>query len=92
MIPSALAEVTTLIVVATIVLQMIPQAWFRRTRYFWTAVIIEYWTKHILDWIDNRNATLALFDNNFIMLFVMLYLDSNSNLTAAILEKTFFDG
>ena len=54
--------------------------------------MIEYWTKHILDWIDNRNATLALFDNNFIMLFVMLFLDSNANLTAAMLEKTFLDG
>ena len=47
---------------------------------------MEYYTKHASDLIENRNTLEELYGQNVICFFVFLYLETNSMLTAKILE------
>ena len=47
---------------------------------------MEYYTKHASDLIENRNTLEQLYGQNIILFFVFLYLETNSMLTAKILE------
>ena len=47
---------------------------------------MEYYTKHASDLIDNRNTLEELHGQNIICFFVFMYLETNSMLTAKILE------
>ena len=47
---------------------------------------MEYYTKHASDLIENRNTLEQLYGQNVILFFVFLYLETNSMLTAKILE------
>ena len=47
---------------------------------------MEYYTKHPSDLIDNRNVLEELYGQNIICFFAALYLETNSMLTARILE------
>ena len=47
---------------------------------------MEHYTKHASDLIDNRNTLERLYGQHAILFFVFLYLDTNSMLTAKLLE------
>ena len=70
----------------TIFLQHVPLKQFRKVRYVWAWLLMEYYTKHASDLIENRNDLEALYGQNIICFFVFMYLETNSMLTAKILE------
>ena len=39
----------------TLIFHFVPLRIWRRFRFFWCWIMLEYYTKHSADWIDNRN-------------------------------------
>ena len=80
------AFVTACCVVYTAIFHMIPLRIFRKFRWIWGYLLMEYYTKHSADLIQNRNELERLQSHNFCAFFLFLYLESNSTLTPAIFD------
>ena len=70
----------------TVFFHFLPLRYWRYYRYVWAWQLMEYYTKHASDLIDNRNVLESAANHNFVMFFLYLYIESNSMLTAAMTE------
>ena len=73
-------------VIYTTLYHFLPLSTFRRFRYVYGWLQLEYYCKHASDWVDNRNHLELFQSHNFCAFFFFLYLESNSMLTAAMFE------
>ena len=78
--------VTCCCFVWTLVFYYMPLRVWRYFRFVWGWLLMEYYTKHSADLINNRNELENLGSHNFIAFFIFLYLESNSTCTPAMLE------
>jgi len=76
--------------VTTLIAYHVPRRHFRRFRWLWVFFMLEYWGRHAGEFINNRNQLDSIYDNNFVMIWAMLYLETNNMLTAAILEGVLY--
>ena len=60
----------------------VPMHVFRKFRYVWGWLIVEYYAKHASDWIDNRNKLDVLAQHNFIAFWVFAYIEYHSTFSA----------
>ena len=60
----------------------VPMHVFRKFRYVWGWLIVEYYAKHASDWIDNRNKLDVLSQHNFIAFWLFAYIEYHSTFSA----------
>ena len=75
-----------LTVAVTIVFHYLPWRFFKSTRVLWGWLALEQKIKYAWDFIENRNDVESMYRNNYVAFCLMWYIETNSNLTAAIVE------
>ena len=76
---------TLLIIGYTTVLHyFVPMHVFRKFRYVWGWLIVEYYAKHASDWVDNRNKLDVLNQHNFISFWLFAYIEYHSTFSAIL--------
>ena len=73
-------------VVYTIFFHFMPLRVWRYFRFVWAWLLMEYYTKHSADLINNRNELERLGAHNFCAFLLFMYIETNSNMTPAMLE------
>ena len=74
----------------TIVFHFMPLRVWRYFRFVWAWLLMEYYTKHSADFIENRNDLENRGHHNILAFLLFLYIESNANLTAGLLEGIFY--
>lgn len=76
--------------VYTVIFHFMPLRVWRYFRFVWTWLLMEYYTKHSADLINNRNVLEELGAHNLAAFGLFLYIETNSNITPAILEGALY--
>ena len=74
----------------TVVVSFMPRSWLQQTRWVWVYLQLERKLKYASEFIENRNDLASMYDWNPVSTFTMLYIETNSMLTAAILENLMY--